>query len=343
MKKLLNTLYVTDENSYLSLDGENIVIEREGAVAGRLPLHTIESVVVFGYLGASPALMGKCAEMNKSLVFLKPSGRFLAKITGKAYGNILLRREQYRVCDDETRSLEIARTMISAKLSNSAAVVSRALRDHAMRVDSKQFEQVIQSLKTAALTAQSAERADSLRGLEGEMASVYFSVFDQMILRQKEEFFYHGRSRRPPTDKVNALLSLSYSLLTTMCVNALETVGLDPYAGVFHTERPGRASLALDLVEEFRAPFADRFVLTSINKGEIVPADFEEKENGGVLLTNEGRKEFLQAWQRRKREQITHPFLKEKMEWGLLPYVQAMLLARFLRGDLDGYPPFFWK
>lgn len=343
MKKLLNTLYITTENAYLALDGENVVVQSDGNTLGRLPLHMIDGIMAFGYVGASPALMGKCAEMNKSLVFLKPSGRFLAKVTGKSYGNILLRREQYRVCDDPERSLAIAKNIISAKLANCGAVLSRAVRDHALRIDTEKFAQIGAALQNGKVNAYRAPGADTLRGLEGECASLYFSVFDAMILQQKEDFFYQGRSRRPPMDNVNAMLSFSYSLLTSMCVSALESVGLDAYAGVYHTERPGRCSLALDLVEEFRAPFADRFVLTSINKRSICGRDFVEKESGGILLTEDGRKKFLSLWQQKKKEEIVHPFLQEKVEWGLLPYVQAMLLAKYIRGDIDEYPPFVWR
>lgn len=343
MKKLLNTLYITTENAYLALDGENVVVQSDGNTLGRLPLHMIDGIMAFGYVGASPALMGKCAEMNKSLVFLKPSGRFLAKVTGKSYGNILLRREQYRVCDDPERSLAIAKNIISAKLANCGVVLSRAVRDHALRIDTEKFAQIGAALQNGKVNAYRAPGADTLRGLEGECASLYFSVFDAMILQQKEDFFYQGRSRRPPMDNVNAMLSFSYSLLTSMCVSALESVGLDAYAGVYHTERPGRCSLALDLVEEFRAPFADRFVLTSINKKSICGRDFVEKESGGILLTEDGRKKFLSLWQQKKKEEIVHPFLQEKVEWGLLPYVQAMLLAKYIRGDIDEYPPFVWR
>lgn len=339
MKKLLNTLYVTTENAYLSLDGENVVVNP----VGRLSIHTIDGIVVFGYSGASPALMGKCAELNKSLVFLAPNGKFLAKVTGKSYGNILLRREQYRICDDESRSLGIARNIISAKIVNERAVVNRAVRDHTMRLDESKFTGVSERLKNGAALAYRCSGADELRGIEGECANGYFSVFDDMILQQKEDFRYTSRSRRPPMDPVNAMLSFSYSLLTSMCVSALETVGLDPYAGFFHTERPGRCSLALDLVEEFRSAFADRFVLTMINRRLISYRDFVRKENGGILLKDESRKTFLSAWQMRKRETLTHPFLKEKVEWGLLPYVQEMLLAKYVRGNIDEYPPFIWK
>ncbi len=343
MKKILNTLYVTNEKAYLALDGENVVIQENGNILGRLPIHTIDSIVVFGYVGASPALMGKCADMNKSLVFLKPSGRFLAKVTGKSYGNILLRREQYRICDNKERSLDISKNIISAKILNSNAVINRTVRDHGVRINIEKFNNVSKQLKKGAELAYNCSNVDSLRGIEGECATGYFSLFDDMILQQKEDFFYKSRSRRPPMDNVNALLSFTYSLLTSMCVSALETVGLDPYAGFFHTERPGRCSLALDLVEEFRAAFADRFVLTLINRKMISYKDFIEKESGGIILKDDSRKKYLAAWQNRKKEIITHPFLQEKVEWGMLPYVQAMLLSKYIRGDIDGYPPFIWK
>ena len=219
-------------------------------------------------------------------------------------------------------------------------MISRAVRDHALRIDTGKFTRVGAALQKGKAGAYHAQSADSLRGLEGECANLYFSVFDEMILQQKDDFFYKSRS---PMDNVNALLSFSYSLLTSMCVSALESMGLDAYAGVYHTERPGRCSLALDLMEEFRAPFADRFVLTAINKRSICGKDFIEKENGGVLLSEDGRKQFLTLWQQKKMEEILHPFLQEKVEWGLLPYIQAMLLARYIRGDIDAYPPFIWR
>ncbi len=342
LKKLLNTLYVTTENAYLSLDGENVIVSADDRQLGRVPLHTLDGIITFGYVGASPALMGKVADMNKQLVFLKPSGRFLAKITGKAYGNILLRREQYRFCDD-SRGFDAAKSMISAKISNSAAVINRTMRDHSERIDTNKFEKAFRTQQNGKVMAYNSQTPDELRGIEGECAQRYFDVFDDMILQQKEDFFFKVRSRRPPMDRTNAMLSFSYSILTSMCVSALETVGLDPYAGFFHTDRPGRCSLALDLVEEFRAPFADRFVLTMINKKILKENDFITKENGSILLTDDGRKTFLSQWQLKKHEIIMHPVIGEKVEWGLLPYLQAMLLAKYVRQDIDCYPPFLWK
>lgn len=343
MKKLLNTLYITTPDRYLSLDGENVVIQEHGEEIGRLPLHNLESIVSFGYVGASPALMGKCAEMNISLSFLRPDGRFLAKVTGKAYGNILLRKTQYRVADDRVKSLEISRSFIAAKIFNSRSVINRAVRDHGLRIDEEKFRNVSEDLQNSISLVTSADNKDTLRGIEGEAALRYFSVFDDMILQQKEDFFFHGRNRRPPMDNVNAMLSFAYTLLTGMCVSAMETVGLDPYAGFFHTDRPGRCSLALDLMEELRPIFADRFVLSAVNRRIVQSDGFIQKENGAIVMEDSARKAFLSAWQNRKQETITHPFLNEKMEWDMVPYVQALLLARYLRGDLDGYPSFLWK
>ena len=341
MKRLLNTLYVTTENAYLSLDGENVVVKAGEKLLGRIPLHTIDGIVAFGYSGASPALMGKCAEYNKPITFLSMNGKFLARTIGKQYGSILLRREQY--CMPEERRSKIAARVVSAKLHNSAAVLRRAVSDHPDRIDKEKVGMVAQNLKDASVRAFSTEDVFSLRGIEGECAEQYFSVFDQLILRQKSDFQFRNRNRRPPLDNVNAMLSFGYSLLTSLCVSAAETAGLDAYCGFFHTDRPGRCSLALDLEEEFRAYLVDRMVLSLINKGIMTADMFCKKESGAVLFTDEGKKAFIGAWQTRKREVCMHPFLKEKVEIGMLPYVQAMLLARYLRGDLDDYPPFLWK
>lgn len=343
MRKLLNTLYITSNDYYLSLDGENVVIVQGKKEIGRLPLHNLEAVVTCGYAGASPALMEKCAAENISMVFLSATGRFRAKVTGKTYGNILLRRTQYRMADDKKRSLEIAVNFMTGKIHNERSVINRAIRDYGERLDTGEMSRISEQLKETLQAVRKVKTMEELRGHEGEAASRYFSQFDQLILQQKSEFSFHVRNRRPPLDKVNALLSFTYSLLTGMCVAALETVGLDPYAGFMHTDRPGRCSLALDLLEELRAPYADRFVLSCINKRIVDSADFEQKENGAVFLNEAGRKKYLSAWQNKKAEKLTHPYLQESIEWGLVPYVQALLLARYIRGDLDGYPPFFWK
>lgn len=343
MKKLLNTLYVTMPEAYLALDGENVVIQDLQKEIGRVPLHNIERIMVFGYRGASPALMGKCIEKQIELVFLNPNGKFLARVEGAVNGNVLLRREQYRIADNEKKSLEIARNMIIGKIYNSRQVILRVLRDHPLRVDQDVMRLKAEYLKNALEKCQKINDIDSLRGLEGECASVYFSVFNEMILQQKNDFVFNGRSRRPPKDSVNALLSFAYTLCTSMCASALESVGLDPYVGFMHSDRPGRRSLALDLIEEFRAWYCDRFVFMLINKKVVNAGDFEIRENGAVVLNDKGRKNVLSAWQTRKTTTIKHPFLEEKVEWGILPYVQALLLARYIRGDLDAYPPFMWK
>ena len=343
MKHLLNTLFVTSEDVYLSLDGENVVINRDSAVVARYPLHTLQNIISFAYAGASPALMGACVRRGVGLAFCTPRGRFLARASGLTGGNVLLRRQQYRVADDPPQSCRIARCMIVGKLYNARWSLERTLRDHRPRVREEDFQNAISILMGQTVSAMEAESPDTLRGLEGVGASAYFGVFDQMILRNKESFFFHGRNRRPPLDNVNAMLSFVYSLLTNDCASALESVGLDAYVGFLHTDRPGRVSLALDLMEELRPVMADRFVLTAINNRVVSPGDFETQESGAVLMTDTGRKALLKAWQERKREQITHPFLQEKLEWGLVPYIQALLLARTLRGDLDAYPPFLWK
>lgn len=343
MRHLLNTLFVTSEDVYLSLDGENVVANREHDVVARYPLHTLQNIVSFSYAGASPALLGACAEREIGFAFCSPRGRFLARISGPAQGNVLLRRMQYRTADDPFQSCRIARNMIFGKVYNARWSIERTRRDHAMRIDEARFTAVSNQLH-GLLSQISAETSmESLRGLEGSGASAYFSVLDDMILREKETFYFHERSRRPPLDAFNALLSFAYSLLAHDCASALESVGLDAYVGYLHRDRPGRESLALDLMEELRPCFADRFVLTLVNNRVMKASDFDVRESGAVLLTSSGRKVFLQKWQERKKETITHPFLEEKMPWGLVPYVQSLLLARYLRGDLDDYPPFLWK
>ncbi len=342
MKKLLSTLYITTPEIYLALDGENVVILQENSEIGRAPLHNLDSIVTFGYSGASPALMGKCVKKGIPISFMSRNGKFLARIEGEVNGNVLLRRDQYRIADDD-RSLEIARNMIAAKLYNSKNVLNRTMRDHGMRIDRELFGRKSEFLQSQTKNALNAVNKDSLRGIEGEGASVYFSVFDDMILQQKKDFYFHTRNKRPPLNNVNAMLSFAYTLTAGMCASALEAVGLDPYVGFLHTDRPGRRSLALDLMEEFRAPMCDRFVLTLINKKLMNCSDFIQNEDGAVSMTDTGRKKFITSWQNRKNDEIKHSFLGEKMQWGMLPYVQALLLSRYIRGDLDSYPPFFWK
>lgn len=343
MKRLLNTLYITSSNRYLSLDGENVVILEEQKEIGRVPLHNLQGIVTFGYTGASPALMGACAQRNIDLTFMSANGRFLARVTGEVKGNVTLRKQQYKISEDKTESVQIARNFIFGKVYNARWILERAARDYPLRLDVKKLKEKSNVLYHSLQKIRLCESADRLLGLEGEAASVYFSVFDQLILQQKENFLFCGRNRRPPLDNVNAMLSFAYSLLAGMCGSALEGVGLDPYVGFYHTDRPGRMSLALDLMEELRGVMADRFVLTLINKRIMKKENFIQKENGAVILDDSGRKLFLTAWQERKRDSIKHPFLNEKLEWGMIPHIQAMLLARYLRGDLDEYPPFLWK
>lgn len=343
MRQLLNTLYVTSEDIYLSLDGENVVANREKQVIARYPLHTLQNIISFSYSGASPALMGACTERGIGLAFCTPRGRFLARVCGENTGNVLLRREQYRTADDPEKSCRIARNMIFGKLHNARWSIERTIRDHGMRVEIETLSRASRELQSLLPMVVELKEPDSIRGLEGVGAAAYFGVFDEMILNRKEDFFFRGRNRRPPLDRVNAMLSFAYSLLTHDCASALESVGLDAYVGFLHTDRPGRASLALDLMEELRPCMADRFVLTLINNRMIKPEDFQKQDSGAVLLTDDGRQTFLKAWQGKKRETLTHPFLNEKLTWGMIPYIQALLLARYLRGDMDAYPPFLWK
>ncbi|GGI66780.1 type I-C CRISPR-associated endonuclease Cas1c [Enterococcus alcedinis] len=343
MRKLLNTLFVTNPSYYLALDGDNILLRDGDNVIGRVPSHNLESIVTFGYQGASPALMGYCSERNIAITYLNQHGRFRARLTGSSRGNVTLRKEQYRISDDESRSVEVAKNFILGKVYNNRWIIERATRDYPLRIDVERFKKVSHSLKESLLDIRNCDNLESLRGIEGQAAYMYYSVFNDLILQQNDEFYFYGRNRRPPTDKVNALLSFSYTLLAHDVAAALETVGLDSYVGFLHRDRPGRISMALDLMEEFRGIYADRFVLTLINKKQITAEDFEVKENKAVILTDEGRKKFLTYWQQKKQEQITHPFLKEKISWGLAPYSQAMLLARFIRSDVDEYPPFLWK
>lgn len=343
MRALLNTLFVTSEDAYLSLDGENVLVNRDKEIVARYPLHILSGIVCFSYAGASPALMGACAERDVQLAFCTPRGRFLARVGGESRGNVLLRRTQYRVADDPSQSCRAARSFIFGKVYNSRRSVERALRDHRMRVDEAALSDASAQLRGLLPQIAKESSMESLRGLEGASSTVYFRALDGMILSDKENFFFKTRSRRPPLDRVNALMSFAYSLLGNDCASALEAVGLDSYVGFMHRDRPGRTSLALDLMEELRPCFADRFVLTLINNRVVAAGDFETHESGAVYLCDSSRRSFLKQWQQKKQETITHPFLNEKLQWGLVPYVQALLLARYLRDDLDAYPPFLWK
>ena len=287
--------------------------------------------------------MGACAQRGISLSFCSPRGKFLARVTGESNGNVLLRRTQYRIADDPVQSCVLARNMIFGKIHNARWSIQRTRRDHSLRVDDARLGEVSEQLKDVLPQVLCQEDLDSLRGLEGAAATAYFGVFDQLILGNKAVFHFTTRSRRPPMDPVNALLSFAYSLLSHDCASALESAGLDSYVGFLHRDRPGRSSLALDLMEELRPCIADRFVLSCINNRIFQKSDFDYRENGAVFLNEKGRRTFLQRWQERKKDTLTHPFLGEKIPWGLVPYLQAMLLARHLRGDLEAYPPFLWK
>ncbi len=343
MKHLRNTLYVLTPENYLTVEGENVVVQNGKTQVGRFPLHTLESIVCFTYKGATPALMGACAKRGVDLAFFSPHGRFLARVVGEERGNVLLRQEQYRIADDELRATAYARNFLVGKLYNSRWVLERATRDHPQRVPVEALKTASQKIAKTMRAMGQEQQLDSLRGLEGEAAQVYFGVFDALILQQEEAFSFTVRSRRPPLDNTNALLSFAYTMLAKDCAAALEGVGLDPYVGFLHRARPGRVSLSLDLMEELRSVLADRFVLSCINQKILRPSHLETQENGAVWLTDDGRRAFLNAWQSRKKEELVHPFLKEKIPWGLVPMVQAMLLARTIRGDLEEYPPFFWK
>lgn len=343
MKKMGNVLYVTTPEAYLSLEGENVVVRKDEEASVRLPLHNLEGIVCFSYPGVSPALMGACAERNVGLVFLKPSGRFLARVTGRVKGNLLLRKKQYELSHNDAFRVHLAACFLLGKIANARKVIERALRDHAMLVDIPSLKAVSNFHKETLHTIQASETLEELRGLEGSAAKQYFRIFGHLILHQRDDFDFKSRTRRPPLDNMNSLLSFLYTLLTYEVASALEAVGLDPYVGFLHSDRPGRPSLALDLMEELRPVFADRLALTLVNRRQIEGKGFLQKESGAVLMDDETRKVVLTAWQARKKREITHPYLKERMPIGLIPHVQALLLARCLRGDLDAYPPLFWS
>ncbi len=343
MKKMLNTLYVTSEDAYAALNGETVEISFADKENKRIPLHTLENIVLFSYKGASPELMGKCEEYGIPICFFSPRGKYLATVGAAIKGNVLLRKTQYRFSDDENESLRISRNIITGKLYNSEQILLRVTRDHPFQVDVQGIVTAAKRIDEYLMMARAAETKESLRGIEGLAASEYFGMFNELILRQKSDFKFSVRTRRPPLDRINALLSFAYVLLSNMCASALLSVGMDPYVGFLHTDKPGRKSLALDLMEEFRSILADRLVLTLINNRVINEGHFAVQSSGAVILTDEGKKIFLSKWQEKKRTEIMHPYLKEKITWGLAPYSQAMLLARYLRGDIDEYPPFFWR
>ena len=340
MRKLLNTLFVTTIDAFMSRDGENVVVKVENKERFRIPVHNIEGIVSMGFMGASPSLMSLCAERNVALSFVSEGGRFLGRVTGPVSGNVLLRRKQYRMADDSNFCLQISKLFVAGKITNSKTVLQRAIRDHSQSINCVALEEAVSKLTFKLKQVLNAGNQNELRGYEGESAMIYFSVFDQLILHQKEDFKMEGRNRRPPMDNVNALLSFIYTLLMHEVRAALESVGLDPCVGFLHVDRPGRQSLALDMMEEFRPFLADRLVLSLINRKQISKNGFIQQPTRGIVMDDATRKEVITAWQKRKQEEIIHPFLEERVPIGLLPYCQALLMARYLRGDLDSYPVF---
>lgn len=338
MKKLLNTLYITKQSSYLHKERETIVVKNGDEKLGQFPSLTVGNILCFGQISVSPFLMGYCGEQGIGLAFYTEYGKFLARVQGKQTGNVLLRREQYRWADDENKSVKIARLLVAAKITNSRSVLQREIRNHGAN---EVIEKAIKHLAASLRTVKQANSISQCMGIEGDAAATYFSVFNELI--KGSGFAFGGRVKRPATDAVNALLSFVYSMITNECASALQGVGLDPYVGFLHQDRPGRVSLALDLLEEFRASWADRFVLTLINRGQIKINDFVNESSGAVRLTDEARKKLLVAYQDRKQVEIVHPYLDETVKIGLLPHCQAMLMARHIRGDTEYYPPFLVK
>ncbi|MHC1712545.1 MAG: type I-C CRISPR-associated endonuclease Cas1c [Solidesulfovibrio sp.] len=343
MKRHLNTLFVTTQGAYLFKDGETLAVKVENTVRLRVPIHTLAGVVCFGQVSASPFLLGHCAENDVAVSFLTEHGRFLARVQGAVSGNVLLRRQQYRLADDPAASASIARYFLTGKVANARAVLLRAMRDHGGKIDAEAVRQAAGRLSDGLGRLGTDLSLDEARGIEGDVAHAYYAVFDHLIVSNKDAFVFTGRNRRPPLDPVNCLLSFLYTLLTHDMRSALETTGLDPAVGYLHRDRPGRPGLALDMMEEFRPFFTDRLALTLINLGRVRGKGFLRSESGAVLMDDATRKEVLVAYQERKQDVVEHPFLREKMPVGMLFYVQALLFSRYLRGDLDGYPPFLWK
>jgi len=343
MKKYLNTLFVTTQGAYLSKEGETVLVKVEGETRLQVPIHTLGGIVCFGQVSMSPFLMGFCAENNVAVSFLSENGRFLAGVHGKISGNVLLRREQYRRADDPEGAAQIGRAILIGKIANCRSVLNRALRDHGDKIDGNAVSFSSRRLDGYLDQLEKDLSLDVLRGIEGESAHTYFSVFNHLIVAQKEHFRFGERNRRPPLDNVNCLLSFIYTLVMHDVRSALETVGLDSCVGFIHRDRPGRAGLALDIMEEFRPVLADRLVLSLINREQVRDKGFKKSETGAVLMDDDTRKTVLVAYQKRKQEEIMHPYLKESVALGLVFFLQALLLARHLRGDIDGYPVFLWK
>lgn len=343
MKRHHNTLYVTSQGAYLNAERETLIVRVDREDKLKVPLHLLEGVVCFGNVTLSPFLMGRCSEKGIGVSFLTENGRFLARVQGPVSGNVLLRREQFRRADDAAASSNLARSIVTAKIITSRAVLLRALRDHPGLPGEAALRRAVRALAQNLSDLADVVPLEGVRGVEGDAARSYFSVFDHLILHQKDSFQFNGRNRRPPTDQINALLSFLYTLLAHDAASALEAVGLDPQVGFLHRDRPGRAGLALDLMEEFRPYLADRLALSLVNRRQVTAKGFETRETGAVWMDDATRKVVLVAYQERKQEEVNHPFLNEKTTVGMLPHLQAHLLARHLRGDLDAYPPFIWR
>lgn len=338
MKKMLNTLYITRQESYLHKERETIVVKQGDAKLGQFPSLSVGNILCFGQVSVSPFLMGYCAEQGIGLAFYTEYGKFLARVQGKQTGNVLLRRAQYRWADSVEKSVGIARLMVAAKIANGRSVLQREIRNHGENV---LIDNAVDRLAISLRNVKQAVSTEECMGIEGEAAANYFAVFNELL--RGSDFVFGGRVRRPPTDPVNALLSFVYSLITQECISALQGVGLDPYVGFLHRDRPGRASLALDLLEEFRSAWADRFVLTLINRRQVQLSDFITESSGAVRLKDDARKNLLVAYQERKQVEVLHPYLEEQVPIGLLPHCQSMLLARHIRGDTEFYTPYLIK
>lgn len=343
MRRLLNVLFVTSQKAYLHRQRESVLVEINGETKVRVPAHTLEGIVCFGQVMVSPQLLELCAEHQVTVSFLSQNGRFWARVQGPVSGNVLLRRAQYRMADDPESSARIAQAIVTAKVYNSRVVLQRLLRSHPSCQGATEIGQVVSHLGEQLKVLTSPQSLATVRGIEGEAARRYFEVFHHLVLTQKDAFPFEKRSRRPPLDNMNALLSFIYTLLVHDVSSALESVGLDPAVGFLHRDRPGRPGLALDIMEEFRPYLADRLALSLVNLKQVTGDGFHKTATGAVNMSEETRRQVIRAYQERKREEITHPFLKESIEVGLVPYAQALLLARYIRGDIDGYPPFLWR
>lgn len=343
MQRFLNTLYITTQKSYLHKKGDAIEVIVEDKIKASIPMITLDSIVCFGNISVSPFLLGAAPEHNITISFLSETGKYLARVQGPVAGNVLLRKAQYRVSDDKLKSAQVAKYFITGKIANQKTILQRAIRDHKDKVDVTKIQAAIQCLNKNLDKIEHETDLDKLRGIEGDAAESYFSVFDELITSQKNDFKFEGRNRRPPLDNVNAMLSYVYTLLYHDMISALEVVGLDPAVGFMHRDRPGRLSLALDLMEEFRAFFADRLVLSLINLNEVTPEQFEKSASGAVIMNEAARKTVIAAYQKKKEVVVNHPYVEKRMHLAILFHTQARLLARFLRGDIDGYPVYIWK